>query len=114
MSVVSFALAVIFIIKLQSLKVIFWYKEISFGISRPICFYLIGAFQNFLEEISQCFRCRSGVEAFLYLLIGDDGGVALKARYLHIKVTAGSPLKARYLHITTAVDGTFESKVLAN
>jgi len=28
-----------------------WYKQLSFGISRPICSYLIGSFQNFLEEI---------------------------------------------------------------
>ena len=32
-------------------KIIICYKKLSFGISRPICFYLIGSFQNFLEEI---------------------------------------------------------------
>jgi len=37
------------------------------------------------------FRYRSWFEAFLYLLIGDGGGVALKGRYLHITVAVGVP-----------------------
>jgi len=48
------------------------------------------------------------------LLIGDGGGVTLKARYVHIKVAAGGPLKASYLHITAVFGGPFESKVLAH
>ena len=62
----------------------------------------------------QFFMYRSWFEAFLYLLIGDGGGVALKARYLDIKVAAGGPLKAKYLHIIIAVGGPFESKVLTH
>jgi len=46
-----------------------------------------------LEEIltHNFLRYRSWIEAFLYLLIGDGGGVALKGRYLHITVAVGSP-----------------------
>jgi len=58
--------------------------------------------------------CRSWFEAFLYLLIGDGGGVALKARYLYVKVAAGGPLKVRYLNIEIAVGGLFKSKVLTH
>jgi len=49
-----------------------------------------------LEEIltHNFFRYRSWFEAFLYLLIGDGGGVALKVRYLHITVAVGGPLQA--------------------
>jgi len=49
-------------------------------------------------------------EAFLYLLIGDGGGVPLKGRYLHITVAVWALLKARYLHIRIAVGGLFEGK----
>jgi len=35
--------------------------------------------------------CSSWFEAFLYLLIGDGGGVALKGRCLHIAVVIGGP-----------------------
>jgi len=38
----------------------------------------------------QFFTYRSWFEAFLYLLIGDGGGVALKATYLHMKIAAGA------------------------
>jgi len=46
-----------------------------------------------LEEIltHNFFRYRSWFEAFLYLLIGDGGGVALKGQYLHITVAVGGP-----------------------
>jgi len=37
----------------------------------------------------QFFRCRSWLETFLFLPIGDGGGVALKGRYLHIAVAVG-------------------------
>jgi len=55
--------------------------------------YLIGTFQNFLEEIltHNFFRYRSWFEAFLYLLIGDGGGVALKRQYLHITIAVWVP-----------------------
>ena len=59
----------------------------------------------------QPFRCRSWFEAFLYLLIGDGGVVAVKGRHLHIAVAVGVPLKAYYLHITAAVGGPSGSKV---
>jgi len=77
-----------------------------------ICFYLIRSFQNFSEEIlthNFC-RYRSWLEAFLYLLSGDGGGVPLKGRYLHITVAVGGPLEARYLHIAIAVGVLFESE----
>jgi len=52
-------------------------KKLSFGIN--ICSYLIGSFQNFLEETTNnFFRCRSWFETFLLLLIGDGGGTPLK------------------------------------
>jgi len=53
-------------------------------------------------------------EAFLYLLVGDGGGVTLKGRYLHITVAVWAHLKAYYLHITIAGGGPFESKVLTH
>jgi len=43
---------------------------------------------------AQFFRYRSWFEAFLYLLTGDGGGVALKRRYLHITVAVEVPLTA--------------------
>jgi len=54
------------------------------------------SFQNFLEEIltQNIFGYRSWFEAFLYLLIGDGDGVALKGRYFHITVIIGAPLTA--------------------
>ena len=51
--------------KLPSLKIIIWYKKLSFGISRLICSYLIGSFQNFLEEILT--RNFLGIEVVLKL-----------------------------------------------
>ena len=62
------------------IKIFILYKALSFGIN--ICSYLIGSFQNFLEEIlTHNFLGRSievGFEAFLDLHIGDGGGVTLK------------------------------------
>jgi len=68
----------------------------------PISSYLIGYFQNFLEDllIHNVFRYISWFEAFLYLPIGDGG--------------AGVALKGRYLHVTVAVGGPFDSIVLAH
>ena len=62
----------------QSLKIIIWYKKLSFGIT--IRSYLIRSFQNFLEEIltRNFFRSRSWFETFLYLNIGDSVGAPLK------------------------------------
>jgi len=97
-----------------------WYKKLSFGTSRPICSYLIGSFQNVVEEILtdilQFFRCRSWFEAFLYLLIGDGGEVALKGRYLHIAVAVGGPFDSivAYVHIAIAVWVSFESMLLTH
>ena len=50
-------------------------------------------FSELLEEIltHNFYRYRSGFEAFLYLLIGDGCGVALKGWYLHITVSVGGP-----------------------
>ena len=97
-----------------------WYKKLSFSTGRPICDYLIGCFQNFLEEILtdilQFFRNRSWFEAFLYLLIGDGGGVTLKGRYLHITVAVGGPFDSivAYVHIAIAVWVPIESILLAH
>jgi len=60
----------------------------------------------------QFFRYRSWFEVFLYLLIGDGGGVVVKGRYLHLTVAVGVPLKAYYLHIIAVVGGHSGSKVL--
>jgi len=60
----------------------------------------------------QLFRYRSWFEAFLYFLIGDGGGVALKGQYSHITVAVGSSFDS--LHITIVVGGHSESKVLAH
>jgi len=70
---------------LQSLKIIIWhkklswYKKLSFSIN--ICYYLIGSFQNFLEEIfnPQFFSFRSWFQDFLHLDIGDGSGAPSKA-----------------------------------
>ena len=92
---------------------------------------MIGSFQNFLEEIltHNIFRYRSWLEAFLYLHIGDGGGVALKGRYLHITVAVGRtfdsialahynfclcPFESIVLHITVATGGHTERKVLTH
>ena len=105
------------------------YKTLPFGIS--ICSYLTRSFQNFLEEIltHNFFRYRSWLEAFLYLLIGDDGGVPLKGRYLNITVAVGGnfdsialahyncclcPFESIVLHITVAAGGHSESKLLTH
>jgi len=52
---------------------------LSFGIN--ICSYLVGSFQNILEEIltHKLFSYRSWFENFLHLHIGDGGGTLLKA-----------------------------------
>jgi len=52
---------------LQSLKIIIWYQQLSFGKSRPICSYMIGSVQNFLEEIldHNILRIEVGLKLFL-------------------------------------------------
>jgi len=41
---------------------------------RPICSYLIGSLQNFLEDILTCNFLGIEVVLKLYLLIGNGGG----------------------------------------
>jgi len=75
-----------------------WYKTLLFGTSRPICSYLIGSFQNFVEEILTdillFFRYRSWFEAFLYLLIEDGGGSLWKDSIYTLQLLFEAPLTA--------------------
>jgi len=86
----------------ERLKAVFvaWYKKLSFGISKPICSYLIGSSQNFLEEILTCnfFRYRHCFEAFFIC--------SLEMAVGRFERTVA------YLHITVAVGGLFDSTVL--
>jgi len=99
---------------LQSLKIMMWhiklswYKKLSFGIN--ICSYLLGSFQNFLEEVlthnflvvevgwkiffictlEMVVRLRRKHSTYtLQLLLW----VPLKSTYSHIRVGVGAPLK---------------------
>jgi len=67
--------------------------------------------EEILTDVLQFFRHRSWFEAFLYILIGHGGGVALKGWYLHMTVPIGGPFDSivAYLDITIAVCVTFES-----
>jgi len=75
----------------------FWYKKLSFGISRPIWSYLIGSFENFLEEI--LIRNFLGIEVVLKLCFISSlemvvGRFERTVAYLHITVAVGGPLTA--------------------
>jgi len=69
--------------------------------------YLIGSFQNLLEQIliHRFLRYWSWFETFPYLQIRDAGGGSLKAKHLHITVAVGAPVKTEYIHIAVAVGG---------
>ena len=63
---------------LQSLKIIIWYKKLSFGMTS--CSYFDKVFSERFERNfnSQFFRYRSWFEVCLYMNIGDGGGAPLK------------------------------------
>jgi len=71
-----------------------------------------------LEEIltHNFFRYRSWFEAFLYLIIRDGGGVALREQYLNIglKLLLGTTLTACTCKLQLFVWVPFESKLLAH
>jgi len=97
-----------------------WYKQLSFGINRTICSYLIGSFQNFLEEIltHNFLDIEVGLKLFfvcsLEIVVGafwKDGTCTLQlllgplCQYSTwtLQLFFRSPLKVRYLHIKFAV-----------
>ena len=65
--------------------------------------------EEILTDILQFFRYRSWFEAFLHLLIGDGGGVALKGRYLHITVAVGGPFESKVFTRYNCYWSLFES-----
>jgi len=104
-------------------------KTLQFGIH--FCSYLIGSFQNFLEQISthSLFEgIEVGLKLFLIytleMLVGALWNQSiytlqwrlrapLKAEHLHtLQLLVGAPAKAEYLHITVAVRGPLKVKHL--
>jgi len=69
------------------------------------CSYLIGSFQNFLEQILTYgfLRYWSWFEAFHYLHIRVVGGGSLQVEYLHIGVAGGSAFESNvFIHYSRA------------
>jgi len=110
---------------LQPLRIIIWHKILTFGLNIicykmlwfgiNICYYLIGSFQKFLEDIltHNFFMYRSWFEAFLCLLIRDGGGAPLKARYLYYSC-CWRPLRKKVTHTLKLLLGALESRALTH
>jgi len=73
-------------------------KKLSFALD--VCFYLIGSFQNCLEQIL--------THSFLRYCWFED------FPYLHIRDAGRCPSKAEHLYSTAATEGSFGSRVLAH
>jgi len=91
-------------------------KKLSFGIRRPICSYLIGSFQNVLEEIltHNFFRYRGWFEAFFICSLKMVVRSLWKDGTCTLQLLLVATLNVRFLHIKVAAGGPFQSKVLTH